>query len=96
MRTIAAAATVGAAHEVGSIEAGKRADLVVRAPAQSEALDLDPVWESAILGSGTAPALVLINGRAVLRDGVPLALEPGAVAERARRSVRALMQRIGL
>jgi 5-methylthioadenosine/S-adenosylhomocysteine deaminase len=96
MRTIAAAATVGAAAELGSLEPGKRADLVVRAPSQSEALGLDPVWESAILGCGTAPALVVINGRAVLRDGVPLAVDPGAAADQARRSVRALLQRIGL
>ena len=96
MRTIAAAATVGADGELGSIEVGKRADLVVRAPTASEALGLDPLWESAILGCGTAPALVLINGRVVLRDGVPLSVDPGAVAAQARRSVRGLLQRIGL
>jgi cytosine/adenosine deaminase-related metal-dependent hydrolase len=96
MRTIAAAATIGAESELGSIELGKRADIVVRTPAASEALGLDPAWETAILGCGTPPALVLVNGRAVLRDGVPVTVDPAEIAERARRSVRGLMQRIGL
>ncbi len=96
MRTIAAAATIGAERELGSIELGKRADIVVRAAAASEALGLDHAWEAAILGCATPPALVLVNGRVVLRDGVPTAADPAEIAERARRSVRGLMQRIGL
>ncbi len=96
MRTAGAAASVGAGGWTGSIAPGKRADIVLRAPDASEALGLDPVWETAILGSATPPRAVFVNGRCVARDGLPERQEPGAVIERAHASASGLMRRCGL
>ncbi len=95
MRTIDAATTIGAAQWTGSLEYGKRADIVINAPGAPEALGVDPIWETAIL-RGTAPAAVIVNGKRVLEDGTPVRVEPAVVAVRARESARALMRRVGL
>lgn len=95
MRTTFAAATVGGAAMTGSIEAGKRADLVLRTPADG-ALGADPIWESAVLGLSEPPALVVVNGRIVFKDGEPTGVDPQRVAASVRESVRSLLDRIGL
>jgi len=95
MRTIGAARTVGAAGEVGSIEAGKQADLVVRSAGESEALGLDPSWEASVHGLRQAPEAVIVNGAIVLRNGRPLRCDPQEATAAARASVRDLLRRIG-
>lgn len=96
LRTIGAAATVGAAEDVGSIEVGKRADIVVRAPSASEALGVDPAWEIAVLGVTEPPALTLINGVPVVRNGALLTSDPAEAVRSARRSAEGILKRIGL
>ncbi|MGV6873957.1 amidohydrolase family protein [Pseudochelatococcus sp. B33] len=96
MRTIGAAASVGAEREVGSLEVGKRADIVVRPPHAGEMLGVDPMWEVAVLGLAVPPALVLTNGVPVFRDGSPIRLDSADVHLDARRSVTGLLARIGL
>ncbi|MER8887745.1 amidohydrolase family protein [Mesorhizobium sp. M0816] len=96
MRTIGAARSVGAGDYVGSLEIGKRADFVVREPASSEALGLDPYAETAVVGITRPPALTVINGKIVLRHGQLLGIEAEAAALAARASVKALLMRTGL
>lgn len=96
MRTIGAAKSVGAGDFVGSLEIGKRADLVVREPASSEALGLDPYAETAVVGITRPPALTVINGKIVLRHGQPLGIDAEAAALLARASVKGLLTRTGL
>jgi cytosine/adenosine deaminase-related metal-dependent hydrolase len=95
MRTVAAAATVGA-HDVGRLAPGMRADIVIRSPDVSETLGLDHAMETAVLGLGTPPAAVIVNGKVVLKEGVPLRVDPAAAARAAHRSARSLLRRIGL
>ncbi|NRP75623.1 Atrazine chlorohydrolase [Ensifer psoraleae] len=96
MRTIAAAESVGAGDEVGSLESGKRADVVVREPASSEALGLDPYAETAVVGMTRPPALTIVNGEIVLRHGQLLRADAIAAALAARASVKGLLVRVGL
>lgn len=96
MRTASAAATVGASTITGSIEVGKRADLVLRQPNGGNSPGVEHYWESAVLGLGTPPRLVIVNGRTVLKDGEPTGADPLRVAASVRDSVRNLLNRIGL
>lgn len=96
MRTVSAAATIGAASDLGSIEVGKKADLVVRGPSALEFLGTDVAAEAAVLGVSEPPALTLINGKIVFRTGRPLRLEPEVVAAKGRASVKGLLARTGL
>ena len=96
MRTIGAATTIGGERTVGSLEAGKVADIVVGNACDTEALGVDPAWETAVHGRGRAPAAVIVNGTVVLRAGVPLKVDPADSARLARSSVRGLINRIGL
>ena len=63
--TLNAAAAIGRAHEIGSIEVGKRADLIVlRAP----------TYHQLVYHFGVNPVRhVVKNGRVVVRDGVRIA-----------------------
>ena len=49
MQTINAARSVNAQHDIGSLEVGKRADVVIRDASDSGALGFDPVYELMLL-----------------------------------------------
>jgi len=95
MRTVEAAASVGASAEVGSLQAGNLADVVVRRPSSPSNLGLDPHHELAILGGGDV-AHVVVGGRVVLADGHLIHANPGTALQIARASVRGLASRLGL
>lgn len=96
MRTIGAAATVGADSFVGSIEPGKRADLVLRRPAASEALGLDRFLETAAIAGTDSVDAVLVDGEVLVRNGHLVRADPARIAETARASARRIAARIGL
>lgn len=97
MRTRGAARAVGLAAEVGSLEPGKRADIVVRSSEVPEAL---PGWNLAqdmlLSVRSRNVETVVTNGQVVWRDGRPTLVEPGEVFAEARTRVIAAMQRGGL
>ena len=72
--TLDAARAVGMADEVGSLEPGKRADLVALRPARR---DDDP--GRAALDPGSAVRLVVVDGQDVLRDGAAVRVDAAAV-----------------
>lgn len=96
MRTLGAAATIGADGELGSLEVGKRADFVVRCPSASENYGFDPGLELAVIGGRHTVKAVFVGGRRVVDRGKVLTLDEGAVIAGAHRSARALASRIGL
>lgn len=96
MRTIDAARSIGAEFELGSLEIGKRADIVVRSPASGEMLGIDLAWETAVLGLSASPSLVLTNGVAALRSGVPTRIDVAQATHKAHLSIRRLIDRLGL
>lgn len=104
-REVFALATVGGAQalgifgDAGSIEAGKKADLVV--------LNLDRPWNpvrvegvedlySAMVYTGRPANVesVLIDGVWVYRDGAYCSLDPGEIAAEARAELAHLLQRV--
>ncbi len=96
MATIDGARAVGLEAEIGSIEAGKKADLVV--------LDYDnafmtPIHHpvSAIVYSalGNEVTSVMIDGRFVMRDGVVTGVNEAAVRRQAQISADDLARRAG-
>ena len=70
MQTLNAAAAAGLEAELGSLEVGKRADIVVRSARSSEAYpDNNPVHALALRLRGGSVDTVLVNGEVVFREG---------------------------
>jgi len=78
MATIDAAQAVGLAHEIGSLEPGKRADLAVFDLQQAHLQVIHkPVSNFFCCGRGLDARLVLVGGRTVLGDGLSTGLPAG-------------------
>jgi 5-methylthioadenosine/S-adenosylhomocysteine deaminase len=97
MATIGGAEAVGMADEIGSIEPGKQADLVVHdttalqwSPRGDVALQL--VWSA----DGRTVRDVLVGGRVIVRDGRCLHVDLDAARATAREAAAALFARAGL
>jgi cytosine/adenosine deaminase-related metal-dependent hydrolase len=99
MATRGGAATLGIAKEVGSLEAGKKADIVL--------LDLTRVWNStlptnddelysSVVYSGSPENVhsVMIDGRWVFRHREHVSVDEAAVACAARKELRTLLTRV--
>ena len=97
MQTINAARAAGLAQLCGSIEVGKRADIVVRCSDIPQAQPANnPVHQLArTCRAGTANTVV-VNGRIVLRAGRSTVVDEDEVYAAAQRSVRERMARFGL
>jgi 5-methylthioadenosine/S-adenosylhomocysteine deaminase len=96
MATIGGARAVGLEGEIGSIEVGKKADVVV--------VDYDNAWMmpmhhpvSALVYSalGHEVVMVVIDGRVVMRDGVVSSVDERAVRRSAQSHADALTARAG-
>ena len=98
LATIGGAAAIGRDHDLGSIEVGKRADLVVhdtRTPQwipRSDDVVLQLVWAT----DGRTVSDVVVDGRPVVRDRRLVGLDLVAVADEARLRRAALLERAGL
>jgi len=96
--TRAGAEVLGLAAEIGSLEEGKQADLVL--------LDLERIWNplhhrdlySGIVHSGTPENVrsVMVAGRWLYRDGHALTLDQDEIRHRARHELGALLERTSL
>src|SRR5439155_23946886 len=94
---INAAKAVGLDRMVGSLEAGKRADLVVRHEAASEAQPgVDRVHQLALSGRAQTIDTVIIDGDIVFRGGHCTRLDEEVVYAAARRSVNRIFDRLGI
>ncbi|MCY3749391.1 MAG: amidohydrolase family protein [Chloroflexi bacterium] len=97
MQTVNAAAAAGLEAELGSLELGKRADVVVRSPAAAEAYpDNNPVHQLALtMGSGSVDT-VLVNGEVVFSGGRSTRVDEPEVCRTASTSVAGRAQRLGV
>jgi 5-methylthioadenosine/S-adenosylhomocysteine deaminase len=96
MATLGGARTLGLERAIGSIEAGKKADLVL--------LNAGRAWNPAggenvysnLVYSGTPENVrsVMVDGAWIYRDGVHLRMDEEAVVARARRELRLLLDRV--
>ncbi|MBN8294335.1 8-oxoguanine deaminase [Rhodobacter sp. NTK016B] len=89
--TLGGATVLGRAEELGSIEPGKRADLAIwDLRALAAAGSWDPVAALVLCGPHRVRHL-LVEGRAVVRDGRITTLDEAALAQSARRATMRLI-----
>jgi 5-methylthioadenosine/S-adenosylhomocysteine deaminase len=97
LATIRGAEAIGMAARIGSIEVGKRADIVVHDPRASAwtpggDVALDLVWGT----DGRSVRDVMIDGQIVVRDRTCTRIDTDALAERAERHHADLLDRAGI
>jgi len=97
MATIDGATAVGLAHEIGSIEVGKKADLAL---VDTRGAFMSPIHDpvSALVYSalGHETSLVLIDGRIVLRNSIIETVDEKAVRRAAQVAAADLRERAGV
>jgi cytosine/adenosine deaminase-related metal-dependent hydrolase len=97
MQTVNAARTALLADELGSLEPGKRADLVIRTSAAAETGPaVNPVHQLALTSRAGTVDTVIVNGGVVFRGGLSTRLDEAEVRAEARRSVERRMARLDL
>ncbi|HXE80185.1 MAG TPA: amidohydrolase [Vicinamibacterales bacterium] len=86
MATIGGARVLGLHHLVGSLEPGKRADLIVvgmRKPRHTPIYD--PISHLVYVARGDDVETTIVNGRVLMENGRVLSMDEGAVLDEARR-----------
>jgi 5-methylthioadenosine/S-adenosylhomocysteine deaminase len=97
MQTIEAARAAGLADRIGSIEAGKRADIVIRTRDAAESYPaVNPVHQLALTARAGTVDVVLVDGKIVFKGGKSTVLDELQVCAEAQASVRRRMERLGL
>ena len=96
MATINGARALGLEKQIGSIEAGKRADLVIVSTANARLTPLyDPVSHLVYAVHGEDVRTVVVNGRELMRDRKMLTLYEPAVLAEARKLAGAVRAAVG-
>ena len=94
MATRAGARTLGLEREIGSIEAGKRGDvIVVDRDRLTLAPDVDPYSTLVYAARGTDVRTTIVGGEVLIDEFVPVRVDAAAVAAEARAQARALAAR---
>ena len=97
MMTLGGARAAGLQQLVGSLEPGKRADIVIRSADAAELMpSVDPVHQLVAVGHGPTADTVLVNGRLVLQHGHPTLIDEGAIFSKAQNSVAGILARLGM
>jgi 5-methylthioadenosine/S-adenosylhomocysteine deaminase len=97
MMTLGGAKAAGLQHMIGSLEVGKRADIVIRSTDMAEMMpSIDPAHQLVAVGHGPTANTVFVNGRVVLRDGKPTRVDGRSIFAKAQKSVQQIVDRLGL
>lgn len=97
MMTLGGAQAVGLQKLIGSLEAGKRADIVIRSTNTAELMpSIDPVHQLVTVGHGPNADTVLVNGGIVLQGGHATRVDEVDIFAKAQASVRQIVDRLGL
>lgn len=98
MATIDGARALGLEKEIGSLEIGKRADVIVVDLAQSHSSpQRDDVVSTLVYSAGSSDVrTTIIDGRVVMRAGELLTLNEADVIAKANREAGALTERAGI
>lgn len=97
MATRGGAAALGLGDSLGSIEPGKRADLVAvsRRGAHLHPADM-PVERLVFFANAGDVSHVMVGGRLLLRDRIPLTIDADAVLDRAGAAYELMKERAGI
>jgi 5-methylthioadenosine/S-adenosylhomocysteine deaminase len=96
MATIDGARTIGMADEIGSIEVGKKADLVLFDTRRAEWRALrDPINNLVYAADGRSVRTVIADGRVVVEEGRVLFADEAALCEQVQRMGKDLLARTG-
>ena len=96
MATIGGATALGLQNQIGSIEAGKRADLVVVSTATARLTPMyEPVSHLVYAAGGEDVRTVMVNGRVLMRDRKMLTLDEAAVLAEARKFAAVVRAAVG-
>jgi 5-methylthioadenosine/S-adenosylhomocysteine deaminase len=80
MATIRGARALGMEKEIGSLESGKRADMIVVRLDRANAVPLYDVYSQMVYALKSSDVQdVMVDGRTVVRDGQPLTLNEAQV-----------------
>lgn len=90
------ARALGLGDEIGTLEPGKRADIVILDAARLAGPAGDPATRIVFGGGSRAVRDVIVDGRFVVRDGIPLTLDPAQVRAHAAEALPGLVARAGL
>jgi 5-methylthioadenosine/S-adenosylhomocysteine deaminase len=97
MATIRGAAALGLDGEIGSLEEGKRADLVLFDTRRPEWRTLfNPVNTLVYSADGRSVHTVIVDGRIVVEDHRPLFVDPWELIERVQAIGASMLERTGL
>ena len=96
MATIGGARALGLERQIGSLEAGKRADLVMVSTARARMTPMyDPVSHLVYAAHGEDVQTVIVNGRVLMRDRKMLTLDEPAVLAEARKFADSVRVAVG-
>jgi len=98
MLTIRGAEAIGMADRIGSLEPGKRADLVVHDTSgpQWAPRSADPVLQLVWASDGRSVRDVVVDGRAVIRGGRCTTVDLDALRDGAQDAAGRLLRRAGI
>jgi cytosine/adenosine deaminase-related metal-dependent hydrolase len=97
MATINGAKAIGRAHELGSLEAGKLADIVLIDFARAHNVPAHNVVSNLVFATYPRDVdTVIVGGRTVLENGVLQGMDEGEVVMRARQRAGAIAHELGL
>jgi cytosine/adenosine deaminase-related metal-dependent hydrolase len=97
MQTIGGARAVGLQDRIGSLEPGKRADLVIRGDGLPEAYPgMDPIRAALLVSRSKSVHTVIIDGEIVVRDGRLTRLDEDVAYELAARETARLADALDL
>jgi 5-methylthioadenosine/S-adenosylhomocysteine deaminase len=100
MATVEGARAIGLGDEIGSLEVGKQADLIL---VDLTALNLSPVLTEPIrnivpnlvyAASGHEVKTVIVAGRVLIRDGEVMTADEGAIRAEAQMQAEAVARRV--
>lgn len=97
MQTLGGAKAAGLSIIIGSLEAGKRADIVVRSKDRPEmGPGVDAAHQLIAVAHGPTADTVLVNGQIVMRAGISTRLDEASVFAAAQKSALGVASRLGL
>ena len=97
MVTIDAARALGLETEIGSLEAGKKADIILVDLFKPHLMPLNmPVYRVTSFASGADVCTTIVNGRILMEDGKVITVDEAEVMELAQVATDRMLERTGL